>query len=317
MGVTVRGKNSHELLADAGVSVNNGDYNRGGSTGTNGVAYFRLPPGQFSLYANKQDWSQAQTQATVTDGQTTQVTIELGEPSKVAGIVRDASGASVAGVSVGVFPNYGNDRTGTKTDANGHYEVTWQKPSWAGSQNQTYYLLARDLERKLAAVQDMDETATNLDVTLKPAMSVSGRLQDTKGKPVTNAMAYIMLHKENVGFTISRQRIPSDEQGRIHAEGLPMGERYSLYVSASGYGNAQQEMDAADPKADHYDFPLLVLKIADHKLAGRVLGTDGKPVANTATLQSQYPLFGLLLALALGASALAASFFPRLAWRFG
>jgi len=279
VGVTVRGKNSHELLADAGVSVNNGDYNRGGSTGTNGVAYFRLPPGQFSLYANKQDWSQAQTQATVTDGQTTQVTIELGEPSKVAGIVRDASGASVAGVSVGVFPNYGNDRTGTKTDANGHYEVTWQKPSWAGSQNQTYYLLARDLERKLAAVQDMDETATNLDVTLKPAMSVSGRLQDTKGKPVTNAMAYIMLHKENVGFTISRQRIPSDEQGRIRAEVLPMGERYSLYVSASGYGNAQQEMDAADPKADHYDFPPLVLKIADRKLAGRVLGADGKPVA--------------------------------------
>jgi len=48
-----------------------------------------------------------------------------------------------------------------------------------------------------------------------------------------------------------------------------------------------------------------------------VASTDGKPVANTATLQSQYPLFGLLLALALGASALAASFFPRLAWRFG
>ena len=47
----------------------------------------------------------------------------------------------------------------------------------------------------------------------------------------------------------------------------------------SGYGSAQQEMDAADPKADHYDFPPLVLKLADRKLAGRVLGTDGKPVA--------------------------------------
>ena len=35
----------------------------------------------------------------------------------------------------------------------------------------------------------------------------------------------------------------------------------------------------ADPKADHYDFPPLVLKIANRKLAGRVLGTDGKPVA--------------------------------------
>ena len=277
--VTVRGKNSHEPLADAGVSANNGDYNRGGSTGTNGVTYFRLPPGQFNVYANKQDWSQAQTQTTVTEGQTAQVTIELGEPSKIAGIVRDASGGPVSGASVGVFPNYQGDDAGAKTDANGHYELSWQKPSWAGSQNQSFYLLARDLERKLAVVQEMEETTTNLDVTLKPAMSVSGHVQDTKGKAVTNAMAYIMLHKENVGFTISRQRIPSDEQGRIHAEGLPMGERYSLYVSASGYGNAQQEMDAADSKADHYDFPPLVLKIADRKLAGRVLGTDGKPVA--------------------------------------
>jgi len=277
--VTVRGKNSHASLADAGVSVSSADFNRGGSTGTNGVTYFRLPPGQFTVFANKPDWSQAQTQATVTEGQTAQVTIELAEPSKVAGIVRDASGAPVAGVSVAVFPNYQGNDTGAKSDANGHYETSWQKPSWAGSQNQTFYLLARDLTRKLAAVQEMDESATNLDVTLKPAMNLSGHVQDTKGKAVTNAMAYIMLHKENVGFTISRQRIPSDEQGRIRAEGLPLGERYSLYVSASGYGNAQQEMDAADPKADHYDFPPLVLKIADRKLAGRVLGADGKPVA--------------------------------------
>ena len=278
--VTVRGKNSHALLADAGVSVNSEDFNRSSSTATNGVAYFRLPPGQFTVYANKQDWSQAQTQTTVTEGQTAQVTIELGEPSKVAGIVRDASGAPVAGAIVGVFPNYQGDDRGAKTDANGHYELSWQKPSWAGSQNQSFYLIARHLERKLAAFQELEETTTNLDVTLKPAMSVSGRVQDTKGKAVTNVMAYVMLHLENSSSTISRrQEIHSDEQGHIQAEALPMGERYGLYVSAQGYGNAEQEMDAADPKADHYDFPPLVLKIADRKLAGHVLGTDGKPVA--------------------------------------
>ncbi len=38
-------------------------------------------------------------------------------------------------------------------------------------------------------------------------------------------------------------------------------------------------MDAADPKADHYDFPPLILKLADRKLTGRVVGIDGKPVA--------------------------------------
>jgi protocatechuate 3,4-dioxygenase beta subunit len=261
------------------VSVNSEDFNRGGSTGTNGLAYFRVPPGQFTVFANKQDWSQAQTQTTVTEGQTTQVTIELDAPFKVTGVVRDASGAPVAGASVGVFPDYGNGGTGAKTDANGHYELSWQQPSWAGAQNQSFYLVARHVERKLAAMQPVDETTSNLDLTLQPAMSVSGRVQDTKGKMVTNLMAYVMLYQENSSFTINRHPVHSDEQGRIQVEALPLGQRYGLYVSARGYGNAQQEMDSADSKADHYDFPTLVVKIADRKLAGRVLGTDGKPVA--------------------------------------
>jgi protocatechuate 3,4-dioxygenase beta subunit len=277
--VTVRGKDNHELLADAGVSVANEDYNRGGSTGTNGVACFRLPPGQFNAFANKENWAQAQLQTTVTEGQTTRVTVELGASFKVTGVVRDASGAPVAGASVGVVPDYRNGGSGAKTDANGHYGLSWQKPSWVGSSNRRFYLIARHSERKLAAMQEMEETMTNLDVTLKPAMKVTGRVQDTMGKAVTNVMAYVSIHQENSSFTISRQPVHSDEQGRIQAEALPLGERYGWYVSAHGYGSAHEEMDAADPKADHYDFPPLIVKLADRKLTGRVLGTNGAPVA--------------------------------------
>jgi len=43
--------------------------------------------------------------------------------------------------------------------------------------------------------------------------------------------------------------------------------------------------------------------------------TNGHAVAHTGILQARDPLFGLLLALLLGASALAVSFFPRLVWR--
>jgi hypothetical protein len=46
-----------------------------------------------------------------------------------------------------------------------------------------------------------------------------------------------------------------------------------------------------------------------------VAGTNGRPVQQTAILHARYPTAGLLLALILGASALAVSFFPRLAWR--
>lgn len=48
-----------------------------------------------------------------------------------------------------------------------------------------------------------------------------------------------------------------------------------------------------------------------------VAGTDGRPLVHTALLRARYPALALLLALVLGASALAVSFFPRLAWRLG
>jgi protocatechuate 3,4-dioxygenase beta subunit len=277
--VTVRGKKNHELLANAVVNVNSQDYGHASSTGTNGVAFFRLPPGQFSVFANKPDWSQAQMPATVTEGQTTRITIELGEPFKVAGVLRDTSGAPVAGASAEVIPDYGNGGTDVKTDANGHYALSWQKPSWAGRQNQSFHLLARHADRRLAAMQEINEATTNLDVILKPAMSVSGQVQDASGKAITNVTAYVSLRQENSSFTMGRRPIFSDGQGRIQAETLPLGERYGWYVSAQGYGSGHQEMDAADPKADHYDFPPLILKLANRKLAGRVMGANSKPVA--------------------------------------
>ena len=277
--VTVRGKKNHEMLADAGVTVNSKDDNHASSTSADGVAFLRLPPGQFNVFVNKPDWSTAQAQATVAEGQTTQVTIELGEPFKVSGIVRDTSGAPVAGASVGVFPDYWNGGAGIHTDANGHYAVSWQKPSWAGMQDQRFYLLARQTDLKLAALQELDETTTNLDVTLKPAMSVSGQVQDAGGKAITNVMAFISVQEENSSFSMTRQPVLSDGQGRIQAGTLPLGERYGWYVSAPGYGSGHEEMDEADPRADHYDFPPLILKLADRKLAGRVLGVNGKPAA--------------------------------------
>jgi hypothetical protein len=48
-----------------------------------------------------------------------------------------------------------------------------------------------------------------------------------------------------------------------------------------------------------------------------VAGTNGHPLVHTTILRARYPAVALLLALILGAAALAVSFFPRLAWRLG
>lgn len=276
--VTVVGKDAHKAIPDVNVGAYGENYQTGATTGSNGVAVLRLPPGEFSLNAFKQGQSQAQTQTTVSDGQTNTETIELNSPLKITGILKDSSGAPLADTSVTVVPNYGSERPDAKSDSSGHYEITWELPNWRGG-NQNYYLLARNYARNLASFHQVDESTKNLDLELKPAMSVSAHIQDPKGNAVTNAYVHLMLQTENFGFPISRQPAQSDQQGRIQVQTLPLGENYSLYITAKGYGSANQQMDNPNPKADHYDFQPITLNIADRKLSGRVLGTNGQPAA--------------------------------------
>lgn len=277
--VTVVTKDDQKPVANIGVAAYSESYQTSGSTGSNGVSLMRLPPSQFTVYATQEGRSQVQVASTITAGQTNRVRLELNSPFKIAGTVRDPSGAPVAGARMAVQPNYGGGNVEIKTDANGHYEVTWQQPQWQRMENQKFFLVARSLERNLAAMHEVDPKTTTLELELKPGMTVSARVEDPKGNAITNVTGYLMIQTENYGFSLGNQPIKADDHGRIQVDALPLGERYGINVLAKGYGSANQKMETADPKADHYEFPPFVLKLADRKLAGRVLGTDGKPVA--------------------------------------
>lgn len=276
--VTVVGKSDQKALSGANISAYAQGYQAASTTGANGIALLRLPPGPFTISAMKQGRAQAQTQTSVTDGATNRVRLVLNSPFQITGTVRDASGGPVANAIVGIVPKYSGEPS-VKSDATGHYDVTWEKPPWAGAQNQRFYLVARSQEHNLAALREINDATTSLDVELKSAMSISGRVQDTKGKPITNATAYLLLQMENNSFSIDRDMLHADQQGRIQVPALPSGQNYNLYASAKGYGSANQQMDNTNPKAGHYDFPPIVLNLADRKLAGRVLGTNGQPAA--------------------------------------
>jgi uncharacterized GH25 family protein len=75
--LTVVGKGDQRIVPDANVSAYGEGYPASGSTGTNGVAWFRLPPGQFILFGKKQGVAQA----TVAEGTTNHVTLELDMPA--------------------------------------------------------------------------------------------------------------------------------------------------------------------------------------------------------------------------------------------
>ena len=196
---------------------------------------------------------------------------------RYTGTVRDPSGAPVEGLTLKAFPEYRANIGNVKTDANGRFEFTYT-PRRSGSSDQSVCILARDVKRKLAVAQDLNEETRTLDLRLEPGLTIRGQVEDPNGKPITNALATVFLWSGNSGSSFDKP-LPVDARGKFEATGLPPGRRYSLSVSAKGYGSDSSRIEEAGPDSREVEHPPFVLKVADRPLAGRVVDSEEKPVA--------------------------------------
>jgi protocatechuate 3,4-dioxygenase beta subunit len=277
LAVTVLGKLDRKPLTDVSINAFKETYQTGAGSGTNGVALLRLPPGEYQVSAYKNNSRSEPTAATVEDGRTNRLEIELKPPPKITGIVRDASGKAVPDLQVSVFPNWGQNAGGAKTDAKGHYEMPWD-PQQPGLRGGGSCLLARDVERNLATAQDIEESTTTLDLRLEPGLVVAGRVEDVNGKPLTNASVRVYLWSGNSGSQFDDKPIRTDARGRFEITAMPPGRKYSLDATAKGFGSANQSIQE-NADTNRVELEPCVLKVADRKLAGEVVDTDDKPVA--------------------------------------
>jgi protocatechuate 3,4-dioxygenase beta subunit len=275
--VAVVGKGDRKPFAAAGINAYREGYQAGASSDTNGIALLRLPPGEYQVSAYGEKARSEATAATVALGQTNRIEIELSPPPRITGVVRDPSGAAVAGLQLLLSPNWGHNEGEIKTDAKGRYELTWDPQRFGGSQ-QTFCLVARDVERNLATVQELEEGKTTLDLRLETGLVVSGRVEDVNGKPLSNATVRVFLWSGNSGSQFGDKPIKADAQGHFEITALPPGRKYSLDATAKGYGSANQNIPA-DSETNRIEVAPCVLKVADHKLAGEVVDADDKPVA--------------------------------------
>ena len=196
---------------------------------------------------------------------------------QLTGVVRDPSGAPASGVKVAVFPNWGPNQREVMTDAKGRYEISLSTQHF-GSPDETACLIARDAGRNLAAAQEIEEGAAKLDLRLEPGLVVAGQVEDANGKPLSDATAQLFLWSGNRGFMFDNNPVRAGAQGRFEITALPPGRRYSLNITAKGYGSANQNIPQ-DAETNRVELPPSVLQVADHKLAGEVLDADDKPVA--------------------------------------
>jgi protocatechuate 3,4-dioxygenase beta subunit len=255
-------------------------------TGINGMALFRVPAGE-AFFSARKDWRSQMRTADIQDGRNTNVWIELIPPPTITGIVRDPAGAPVAGALVSFHPGQypdAPDYSEVTTDKNGRYEIilklSRETSFWSGPISETNGVVARDLERNLVAIQEFEKIPATLDLNLQPGITLSGSVQDTNGAPVANATVDLRFSLGGTMPSWTPHPAKVNARGLFSFPAMPQGRvYYILEVTAKGYGSSGGRAQAADTKTNHYEFPAFVLKRADRKLAGQVLGQDGKPVA--------------------------------------
>jgi len=251
-----------------------------GRTDKEGIARIRLIPGEYQMSnVYKEGYSQERRQDAVTieEGKTERIEYELAGMPKVTGVVRDEKGKPLEGVKVKVCPT---GRRDSASQADGTFETDYDPGSWS-SESPGFILVCRYKEGNLAAAVPIDEDIRKLEVTLKPAITLTGKVADPDGKAITNARVNTMIRGERWGSTIgSREPTMTDKEGKFEIRAIPADNKYSFNTSAEGYGeNRREEINTEDAVNNHLDVGTITLPVANLSVSGMVVDDDDKPVA--------------------------------------
>ena len=219
------------------------------------------------------------------------VSPEIEQVGKLSGIVRDPSGVPAPGVRVVFYPgryNRAPEYAEGQTDKDGRYGLNLQRQKlatddrpWTGGVVGDC-LLARDLERNLCAIHRFSPRAGDTDMTLQPAVSMSGTVKGSAGAPITNAVLHLTFATDVMKPELARPPVRVDPLGAFSIPALPREREYDFTVSAQGYGACRRRLQEEMVQTSGYEFPTLVLRKADRSLAGRVVDLDGKLVENAS-----------------------------------
>jgi protocatechuate 3,4-dioxygenase beta subunit len=267
-------------IANASVSLRHTQLEEwmGGTTDPNGLARMRVLPGRYNFsgaYKEGYGRQMGREEVAVEEGETKRIESILNTLPKIAGVVRDEAGNPLAGVKVEVKPSGREEIT---TDAAGKFEASWDPTSWSSGRT-TFVVVARDAARNLAEAADIDEQAGNIDVKLRPAVSITGIVLDEAGKPLPGARLRVMLRVSNWGATLGRTQPVAGPDGRFEIKALPPERKYTVTAMADGYGKQDVTVDASDFKDNRHDTGELKLPLANLSITGVVVDVNDKPVA--------------------------------------
>ena len=267
--------------ANVSIMPAGGGSGSGKSTDQAGIARFRQIPGEYRIsYLYKQGYSRQKPQEdtiTIENGKTLRVEMQLDGMPKITGVVSDDRGLPVEGAKLRVCP-MGGSAESCISDAEGKFEASWDPGSWHSSETPAMILLARHLERNLAAAVDVDENTRQTDITLKPGVICTGKVVDSDGKGLANARLLIMLQGPRWGSSIGRYSA-ADVEGNYEIKALASECKYSIEASADGYGRDRIVIEAGQAVNNRFDAGTITLQAANLSVSGVVVDSDDNPVS--------------------------------------
>lgn len=209
-----------------------------------------------------------------------QLSMRLAPARVVSGRVTDPNGRPVAGVQIAALPMTSSY---VLTNGQGEFDVGWPAEWEPGS---GLCLMARHVERNLAAIVDISRQAARVDIQLVPALSLSGTVAAADGTSISGATVSLVLRRWRWGCGTPVERAPVDAAGHFTIPTLPQLQEYELHARAPGYATEELRTGVISVVKDREDVGAIQLTRAGAtavsnemgRLGVRIVDEDLRPV---------------------------------------
>jgi len=241
-------------------------------TGADGMLRIQAPAVLCKFSAGLDGYSPRsyEDQVLVTAGQTAKSKVVLRQYPNVSGLVLDEDERPVGGAAV----------NRAFADPAGRFEAP------VPSEDSPFSAwVARSARSNLAAIIPVEGGDKPVRITLKGALTVSGRITDPNGIgiPAARVALHVMTSE---GLTPYAPEVVADSQGRYEMKAVVPGRAevdYRISVNVSGYGVRWYKKISIDGEpATHVTLDPTVLQPADQSVTGVVIDANGNPAPAVA-----------------------------------
>jgi hypothetical protein len=145
------------------------------------------------------------------------------------------------------------------------------------------FLVAQDFVHCQAARVDITETPASLDVQLRPALRLRGRVTDPNGRVIPRAeVGLSSWDYRQPSVTGVNPPVMTDDRGEYEIRAVPgqkEGLKFSLFVHADGYGPVEvRQTVLSDTPEVPVSLDPVILQQADQAVSGMAVDANSRPI---------------------------------------